>query len=151
MDVGLPIARSVFGLLLAARGCQKLFGWFRGGGGILLVLGLFQPASAAAVISVMVVAIATVHWGKDLLAPLARYAMIADGEQIHAAMYPGSIFGALFAEQTEVNVRQHALESACFVVSLLVDRTPAVHVHRPTVHNLSDAGQGSGVSRELTP
>jgi nitrilase len=48
--------------------------------------------------------------------PLARYAMIADGEQIHAAMYPGSIFGALFAEQTEVNVRQHALESACFVV-----------------------------------
>jgi nitrilase len=48
--------------------------------------------------------------------PLARYAMIADGEQIHAAMYPGSIFGELFAQQTEVNVRQHALESACFVV-----------------------------------
>jgi aliphatic nitrilase len=48
--------------------------------------------------------------------PLARYAMIADGEQIHSAMYPGSIFGPLFAEQTEVNVRQHALESACFVV-----------------------------------
>ncbi len=48
--------------------------------------------------------------------PLARYAMIADGEQIHAAMYPGSIFGPLFAEQTEINVRQHALESACFVV-----------------------------------
>jgi nitrilase len=48
--------------------------------------------------------------------PLARYAMIADGEQIHSAMYPGSIFGNLFSEQTEVNVRQHALESACFVV-----------------------------------
>jgi aliphatic nitrilase len=48
--------------------------------------------------------------------PLARYAMMADGEQIHSAMYPGSIFGSLFAEQTEVNVRQHALESACFVV-----------------------------------
>ena len=48
--------------------------------------------------------------------PLARYAMIADGEQIHAAMYPGSIFGDLFAEQTEVNVRQHAMESGCFVV-----------------------------------
>jgi aliphatic nitrilase len=48
--------------------------------------------------------------------PLARYAMMADGEQIHSAMYPGSIFGPLFAEQTEVNVRQHALESACFVV-----------------------------------
>jgi nitrilase len=48
--------------------------------------------------------------------PLARYALIADGEQIHSAMYPGSIFGPLFAQQTEVNVRQHALESACFVV-----------------------------------
>jgi nitrilase len=48
---------------------------------------------------------------------LARYALIADGEQIHSAMYPGSIFGPLFAQQTEVNVRQHALESACFVVS----------------------------------
>jgi fermentation-respiration switch protein FrsA (DUF1100 family) len=42
--------------------------------------------------------------------------MMADGEQIHSAMYPGSIFGDLFTEQTEVNVRQHALESACFVV-----------------------------------
>jgi len=49
--------------------------------------------------------------------PLARYALIADGEQIHSAMYPGSIFGPLFSEQTEANVRQHALESACFVVS----------------------------------
>jgi aliphatic nitrilase len=48
--------------------------------------------------------------------PLARYAMMADGEQIHSAMYPGSIFGDLFSEQTEVNIRQHALESASFVV-----------------------------------
>jgi nitrilase len=48
--------------------------------------------------------------------PLARYAMMADGEQIHSAMYPGSIFGDLFAQQTEINVRQHALEAACFVV-----------------------------------
>jgi nitrilase len=31
-------------------------------------------------------------------------------------MYPGSIFGDLFAQQTEINIRQHALESACFVV-----------------------------------
>jgi aliphatic nitrilase len=48
--------------------------------------------------------------------PLARYAMIADGEQIHSAMYPGSIYGELFAEQAQVNIRQHALESGCFVV-----------------------------------
>ena len=48
--------------------------------------------------------------------PLARYALMANGEQIHSAMYPGSIFGDLCSEQTEINIRQHALESACFVV-----------------------------------
>jgi nitrilase len=49
--------------------------------------------------------------------PLARYAMMVDGEQIHAAMFPGSIFGGLFAEQIQINIRQHALESGCFVLS----------------------------------
>lgn len=49
--------------------------------------------------------------------PLARYALIADGEQIHAAMYPGAFGGRQFADQTEVSIRQHALESACFVVN----------------------------------
>jgi nitrilase len=48
--------------------------------------------------------------------PLARYAMMADGEQIHAAMYPGSMFGDSFSMNVETNIRQHALESACFVV-----------------------------------
>lgn len=48
--------------------------------------------------------------------PLFRYAMIADGEQIHSAMYPGSFLGALHGEQIEISVRQHALESASFVV-----------------------------------
>jgi nitrilase len=49
--------------------------------------------------------------------PLARYALIADGEQIHAAMFPGSIFGDLFSQQTEIQVRNHALESGVFVVA----------------------------------
>ncbi|MDI4239417.1 aliphatic nitrilase [Bradyrhizobium sp. Arg237L] len=49
--------------------------------------------------------------------PLARYALMADGEQIHSSMYPGSFAGDLFSEQTQVNIRQHALESACFVVN----------------------------------
>ncbi len=49
--------------------------------------------------------------------PLARFALMADGEQIHSAMYPGSFAGDLFAEQTEINIRQHALESGCFVVN----------------------------------
>ncbi|WP_327111283.1 aliphatic nitrilase [Streptomyces sp. NBC_01341] len=49
--------------------------------------------------------------------PLARHALIADGEQIHAAMYPGAFGGPLFAEQMEISIRQHALESAAFVVN----------------------------------
>lgn len=49
--------------------------------------------------------------------PLARYAMIADGEQIHSAMYPGSAFGEGFAQRMEINIRQHAMESGAFVVN----------------------------------
>lgn len=49
--------------------------------------------------------------------PLARYALMADGEQIHSAMYPGSFGGDRFAAQMQVNVRQHALEAGCFVVN----------------------------------
>src|SRR5262249_36850484 len=41
---------------------------------------------------------------------------MADGEQMHSAMYPGSMFGDPFAQKAEINIRQHALESACFVV-----------------------------------
>src|SRR5260221_4296885 len=49
--------------------------------------------------------------------PLARYALMADGEQIHSAMYPGSFAGDVFSEQISVNIRQHALGSRCFVVN----------------------------------
>ena len=49
--------------------------------------------------------------------PLARYAMMADGEQIHSAMYPGSIFGERFTQTMEINIRQNAMESRCFVVN----------------------------------
>jgi len=49
--------------------------------------------------------------------PLARYALMADGEEIHSAMYPGSAYGEPFAQKLEINIRQHALESGAFVVS----------------------------------
>jgi nitrilase len=49
--------------------------------------------------------------------PLARYALIADGEQIHSGMFPGSIFGDLFSQQAEISMRNHALESGAFVVA----------------------------------
>ena len=41
MDAGLLIARMVFGLLMAAHGSQKLFGWF-GGYGLAGTGGFFE-------------------------------------------------------------------------------------------------------------
>ena len=91
MALGLLILRLVVGLTMAAHGAQKLFGWFGGYGlqgtggfleklgfvpgrrhalfaglaefvgGLLLALGLATPVAAMLIISVMFVAIATVH------------------------------------------------------------------------------------------
>ncbi len=49
--------------------------------------------------------------------PLARFALMADGEQIHAAMFPGSLVGQVFADQISATIQHHALESGCFVVN----------------------------------
>ncbi|MDB5647084.1 Nit6803 family nitrilase [Methylobacterium sp.] len=49
--------------------------------------------------------------------PLARYALMARHEEIHAAQFPGSLVGQIFADQMEVTIRHHALEAACFVVN----------------------------------
>ena len=91
MDLGLMMARLVFGLVMAAHGAQKLFGWFGGyglaavavmfeslgfrpgrffaitaalaefTGGLLLALGLLGPVGPALVLSVMIVAAVSVH------------------------------------------------------------------------------------------
>ena len=98
MDTGLLIARMVFGLLMAAHGTQKLFGWFGGYGlagtagffeqlgfrpgklfagaaagtetiaGLLVAFGLLGPLGPALIVSVMIVAAATVHWQHGLFA-----------------------------------------------------------------------------------
>lgn len=49
--------------------------------------------------------------------PLARYALMTQHEQIHCSQFPGSMVGPIFAEQIEVTIRHHALESGCFVVN----------------------------------
>lgn len=49
--------------------------------------------------------------------PLARYALMAQHEQIHVAQFPGSMVGQVFADQMAVTIRHHALESGCFVVN----------------------------------
>lgn len=49
--------------------------------------------------------------------PLARYSLMAQHEQIHCGQFPGSMVGSIFADQMEVTMRHHALESGCFVVN----------------------------------
>ncbi|WP_231559045.1 nitrilase-related carbon-nitrogen hydrolase [Paracoccus sp. PAMC 22219] len=63
--------------------------------------------------------------------PLARYALMAQHEEIHASHFPGSLVGPIFGEQIEVTMRHHALESGCFVVNatgwLTEDQIASIH------------------------
>jgi putative oxidoreductase len=91
MEVALLVLRIAAGLLFAAHGAQKLFGWFGGGGisgtaaafdgmglrpgrvhataagfnefagGLLLALGLFAPLAAVLIIATMTAAVITAH------------------------------------------------------------------------------------------
>jgi putative oxidoreductase len=95
MDDGLLIVRVVFGLMMAAHGAQKLFGWFGGYGlaatagffesvgfrpgrlmafaaafgefasGLLVAVGALGPIGPALMLSVMIVA-SSMHWAKGL-------------------------------------------------------------------------------------
>jgi Predicted membrane protein len=96
--IGLLVARVIVGLVMAAHGTQKLFGWFGGYGlnatgefmvqlgfnqgrafaalaslieiasGLLVALGFLGPVGPALMISVMIVASITVHWKNGLFA-----------------------------------------------------------------------------------
>jgi len=49
--------------------------------------------------------------------PLARYALIAEGEQIHCSHFPGSMAGNSMSQQIDAAIRHHAVESGAFVVN----------------------------------
>ena len=96
IDLAVLVLRVVLGLLFIGHGAQKLLGWFGGHGlegtakwfgelglnpprlwaviaglaellgGVGLVLGLLTPIAAAAIIAVMLMAIAKVHWANGL-------------------------------------------------------------------------------------
>src|SRR3954467_6620348 len=96
--IGLLLVRLPVGLIMAAHGAQKLFGWFGGYGlrntgefmvqlgfpsgpmfataaglgelasGLLVALGFLGPIGPALMISVMIVAMMTVHWSNGLWA-----------------------------------------------------------------------------------
>jgi putative oxidoreductase len=98
ISAGLLLVRLVVGLLMAAHGTQKLFGWFGGYGiagtgmyfesigfrpgrifaplaaitelvsGVLVVLGFLGPVGPALMLSVMIVAAVSVHWKNGLFA-----------------------------------------------------------------------------------
>src|SRR4051812_30116680 len=72
--------------------------------------------------------------------PLARYAMMTEHEQIHVAMFPGSLVGDIFREQIEVATRHHALESGCFVVNATGYLDPA---------QVAEVAGNSGLERAL--
>jgi putative oxidoreductase len=99
LSIGLLLVRIVIGLIMAAHGASKLLGWFGGYGlrgtgqffeqigfqpgpafaaaasiseivsGLLVALGFLGPIGPALMVSVMVVAAITVHWGQGLFAP----------------------------------------------------------------------------------
>jgi putative oxidoreductase len=98
MNEGLLVVRLVLGVLMAAHGAQKLFGWFGGYGlaavsgffetlgfrpgrlfatlasaaevvsGVLMAVGLFGPIGPALMVAVMIVAAVSVHWQHGLFA-----------------------------------------------------------------------------------
>ncbi len=49
--------------------------------------------------------------------PLARYALMAQHEEIHCSHFPGSMVGKVFADQIDAAMRHHAAEAGCFVVN----------------------------------
>ena len=49
--------------------------------------------------------------------PLARYALINDGEEIHCSHFPGSMAGDSMSNQIDAAIRHHAVESGAFVVN----------------------------------
>jgi putative oxidoreductase len=98
LSAGLLIARVVIGLIMAAHGTQKMFGWFGGFGlnktgdffaqlgfqpgrvfaaaasageivsGLLVALGFLGPVGPALMLAVMFVAMISVHWEHGLFA-----------------------------------------------------------------------------------
>jgi len=49
--------------------------------------------------------------------PLARYAMMAQHEEIHCSHFPGAMSGASMSKQMDAAIRHHAMESGVFVVN----------------------------------
>ncbi len=83
--------------------------------------------------------------------PLARYALMTQHEEIHCSQFPGSLVGPIFAEQIEVTIRHHALESGCFVVNSTGWLTEAQIASVTTDEKLQKALRGGCMSAIVSP
>lgn len=83
--------------------------------------------------------------------PLARYALMTQHEEIHCAQFPGSLVGPIFAEQMEVTIRHHALESGCFVINATGWLTDAQIQSITTDVNLQKALRGGCHTAIISP
>ena len=83
--------------------------------------------------------------------PLARYALMAQHEEIHAAQFPGSLVGQIFGDQIEVTIRHHALESGCFVVNSTGFLTEAQVARIAPEEKLRKALTGGCMSAIISP
>ena len=83
--------------------------------------------------------------------PLARFALMAQGEEIHCAQFPGSLVGPIFSEQTAVTLRHHALEAGCFVISSTAWLDPADYAAITPDTSLHAAFQGGCHTAVISP
>ena len=83
--------------------------------------------------------------------PLARYALMAQHEQIHCSQFPGSLVGPIFSEQMEVTMRHHALESGCFVVNATAWLTPEQIKSQAPTPELEKAFAGGCYTAIISP
>jgi len=83
--------------------------------------------------------------------PLARFALMTQGEEIHCAQFPGSLVGPIFSEQTAVTMRHHALEAGCFVICATGWLDPADHDRITPDAALHKAFQGGCHTAVISP
>jgi putative oxidoreductase len=163
MNEGVLIARLVFGLLMAAHGAQKLFGWFGGhglpvvsglfeslgfrpgrlfaiaagaselGSGILIAFGFLGPLGPALMLSVMIVAAISVHWQNGLFS-------MANGIELPL------LYGAAAAALALTGPGAYSLDAALGLTAL---STPALAWSALAVGILG--GIGNLALRQVTP
>jgi nitrilase len=83
--------------------------------------------------------------------PLARFSLMTQGEELHCAQFPGSLVGPIFAEQTAVTLRHHALEAGCFVIASTAWLDPSDYGRITPDASLHRAFQGGCHTAVISP